>query len=610
MRAVTEQRRGFAVRRSAILCGAAVCTLFTGTAFAQEAAQSSDASKGRHRLHEAVITSSERLDLLERQVEQQAQQVKQQAEEIEALKAQLNQGSSGSSEVSPAQFEALQNQVYETQAAVKAASVSKEPKDKKIHVKGLTITLNGFAAAETVWRSANEESDIGSSYSKIPFPGPGPATSGNVNGNAVNIGHTGEFRMSARQSRISGLVEGDADPDTHLAFYGEFDFLGAAASANSNESNSYTPRIRALYGTVDWSDLGIKFLYGQNWSLVTLDGHGISERSELPPPSIDAQYVPGFDWTRQPQLRLVKNFGDELWVGVSVENPQTTVGGTAPSGLYDLSYNNGTGFTTGGSYTTTPNGTADAEFNPGISLSLNHVPDLVGKVAWEPAMFDGDVHLEVFGLYRDFYDRYGNASAPMPASTVANHDVSGGGGGFGALVKIVPGLLDLQADGMFGSGIGRYGSGQLPDATFDANGNLKPISEDMEMAGLTLHATHALDIYVFGGREHEDAGYFQSPNAGGIGNPTVNDTGCQNFNLTTGSCAAGSNLQDVEQITVGAWDSAYDGEFGKFKIGLQYSYTYLKAFPGVINSAVSPSTLGSPHTNDNMVFTSFRYYPF
>jgi hypothetical protein len=37
------------------------------------------------------------------------------------------------------------------------------------------------------------------------------------------------------------------------------------------------------------------------------------------------------------------------------------------------------------------------------------------------------------------------------------------------------------------------------------------------------------------------------------------------------------------------------------RIGVQYSYTRLKAFAGVG---------GAPRTSDNMVFTSFRYYPF
>ena len=299
----------------AILMGAAGCALLTSPAFAQSTAAPAGSPPPppmhKHHHHEAMAaTGSDRLDLLEKRVEEQA-------EEIHDLKAQLNGGAATSSApVTSAQFEALQNQVYETTAAVKQAST---PHDKKLHMKGVTVTFGGFAAAESVYRTHNEESDIGSSYSKIPFPGPN--VSGGGNGNATSIGHMGEFRMSARQSRVSGLVEANPDANTYLSFYGEFDFLGAAASANSNESNSYTPRVRNLYGTIDWTDIGLEFLYGQSWSLATLDGKGISERTELAPPTIDAQYVPGFDWTRQPQLRLVKNFDDQVWLGVSVENP-------------------------------------------------------------------------------------------------------------------------------------------------------------------------------------------------------------------------------------------------------------------------------------------------
>ncbi len=584
-----------------ILTGAVACAFMASPAFAQAGAApagSPPPPPKHHHHHAAMTTGSDRLDLLERRVEEQAQ-------EIHDLRAQMAGGTAApgpQGPVSAADFAALQNQVYETQAAVKAAAT---PHDKKVHMKGITVTFGGFAAAESVYRSNNEESDIGSSYSKIPFPGPG--TTGTGSGSAVSTGHMGEFRMSARQSRVSGLVQGDVDPNTHLAFYGEFDFLGAAASANSNESNSFTPRVRNLYGTVDWSDIGVKLLFGQSWSLATLDGSGISERSELAPPTIDAQYVPGFDWTRQPQIRLVKDFGDQVWLGVSVENPQTTIGGTAPNNLVDLTVNNGSSFSTAGA-----NGTADAEFNPGITLSINHIPDIIGKIAVEPAFFDGNVHLEAFGIYRDFYDRYGYVEATTAAelASVGNHDTSGGGVGFGALIKVIPGWLDLQASGMFGNGIGRYGSGQLSDVTYNANGNLKPLSENMEMLGLTVHATHELDLYAFGGREHENASYFNTAGAGGYGNPTVANAydACASFTLS-GSCSAGSNLQDVEQITAGLWDNAYDGDYGKLRIGLQYSYTYLKALPGQIQATGTP-VLGQPHTNDNMVFTSFRYYPF
>ena len=465
--------------------------------------------------------------------------------------------------------------------------------DKKIHLKGITITFGGFLAAETVWRSRNLESDIGSpGFAKIPFPGPGGSGSGNGTGSNVAVGDTSEFRFTARQSRVQGLVEGDFDPDTHFAMYGEFDFLGGAASANSNESNSFQPRIRNLYGTVDWTNWGLHMLFGQSWSLATLNGTGIAERTELAPPTIEAQYTAGFVWTRQPQIRLVENFGNEFWLAVSAENAQTTIGGTAPSGYTGLTVSSGSGLN--GSSTNV----GLAEFNPGITLTLNHVPDVIGKAAWQPAFFGGNVHLEAIGLYRDFYDRFGTA-----LSNVRNHNDQGGGVGVAGLIKVFPGMLDLQFDTLFGQGIGRYTSSQLPDVTYNADGTFKPLQQVSAMAGLTWHATKALDIYAWGGMDQQKAGYFSgtintTAQNIGYGNPNFTNTGCFSFS-SAASCTG--NVGTVQQINFGAWDNMYDGDFGRFRVGLQYSYTDLKAFTGVG---------GAPHTNDQMVFTSIRYYPF
>jgi len=574
----------------ALLLGTAACAVMAGQALAQDAGAPADAPK-KHHHHEAMASGSDRIDRLERLVEQQSQ-------EIQDLKAQVN--NQPSSQVSSAQFEALQNQVYETQAVVKAATT---PQDKKIHFKGITFTFGGFIAMESVWRSNQLFSDIGSpGFSSIPFAGPGGTP-----GNAVDVAHTREFRFTARQSRVSGMAEGDTG-DMHLTGYGEFDFLGAAASANSKESNSYTPRVRNVYGTVDWKDIGLKFLFGQSWSLATLTGKGMSERSELAPPTIEAQYVAGFVWTRQPQLRLVKQFGDSLWLGVSVENPQTTIGGTAPTGVV-ITTGSGSGFNGG-------TGVAGAEFNPGITLTLNQAPDVIGKVAWEPDFFNGNVHLEGVGLLRQFYDRVGTSAGAT--SSFGNHTTSGGGGGVAGLIKVVPGLFDFQFDTLFGSGIGRYGSGQLPDVTYRANGTFQPLNENMEMAGLTLHATPDLDIYVFGGREHEDMSVFHSAGQGGYGNAANLVGGCDSYNAVPNtanvtynfSCKA--NVQEVTQINVGLWDKIYNGDFGSFRFGIQYSYTHLKAFPGIVGVQTAPATnlYGTPHTDDNMIFTSFRYYPF
>lgn len=592
---------GETMNLKAILLGTATFAVLAVPAMAQTATSTTTDAPKKHRHHHemaAASTGSDRIDLLEKRLEEQAQ-------EIQDLKTQVQANQSGGQQVTAAQFEALQNQVYESQAAVKAATT---PHDKKIHFKGVTFQFGGFLAMESVWRSNSLESDIGSpGYSSIPFAGPGGTP-----GNNVDIAHTREFRFSARQSRVSGLAQADIDPTTHVTGYGEFDFLGAAASANSKESNSYQPRVRNLYGTVDWDDIGFKFLFGQSWSLATLDANGISERSELAPPTIEAQYVAGFVWTRQPQLRVVKQFGDDLWLGLSLENPQTTIGGNAPSG-YSITTTNGSSFSTSGA-----NSTADAEFNPGITLSLNQAPDVIGKVAWEPSFFDGNVHLEGVGMLRQFYDRVGMTGV---TSTFVNHSTSGGGGGVAGLIKLVPGLFDLQFDTLFGSGIGRYGSGQLSDTTYNANGTLHPLNENMEMVGGTLHATHDFDIYVFAGRESEDRSTFGTT-TGGYGNPNDLIGGCDSYNAQVSptpnpmgiayndSCK--DNVKTVSQINIGFWDKLYNGDYGSVRFGVQYSYTHLTAFQGIEGTTTTPAGFlyGSPHTDDNMIFTSFRYYPF
>ncbi len=192
-----------------------------------------------------------------------------------------------------------------------------------------------------------------------------------------------------------------------------------------------------------------------------------------------------------------------------------------------------------------------------------------------------------------------NCAASAQLGTAANHNVSGGGGGIAGLLKVVPGLFDVQFDVLYGSGVGRYGSGQLPDATYKANGVLQPLNEDMEMLGLTLHAMPTLDLYVYGGREHEDSAAFKfNGTNGGYGNPNFTNTGCFTF---TSTAACTGNIRTTEQITAGFWDNVYDGSYGRMRIGAQYSYTHNTAFVGIG---------GSPHADDNMIFTSFRYYPF
>jgi hypothetical protein len=459
-----------------------------------------------------------------------------------------------------------------------AVAALPKPKTDALYIKGVKVTLGGFVAAEAVYRTRGMGSDFSIPLSGLPYAG-----------TSTKSAHTGEFRETARQSRISGLVEGDVTPDIHLSGYGEFDFLGAAQTANSNESNSYNLRIRHIYTTVDWKSSGLSLLAGQTWSLATLNDNGITPRKEVTPLTIDAQYVPGFVWARQPQVRLTENFGNGFWAALSVETPQTNkVDGTAA-------------FNPGVSVAFNQASLGGSLFNSANSYSFNQLPDVIGKVAFDQKVGGHHVHLEAFGLYRDFYDRVQTSS-----SSFHNDNTSGGGGGFGVIGQIVPGLLDGQVSGLYGKGLGRYGSAQMSDTYAKADGSLDGITQGMLLAGLTVHATPALDIYGYvGGEQAEKSTYKTGSANGGYGNPNFSNLGgCESSTVL----ACNGNTKSVEQATLGFWDKVYTGPFGQFRVGAQYSYSKRDSFSGIVNN--TGPLYGSVKGDDNMLYTSIRYYPF
>jgi len=381
-----------------------------------------------------------------------------------------------------------------------------------------------------------------------------------------------------------------------VAGYAELDFLGAAHTANNVESDSYNPRIRNLYATVDLDNYGVHVLAGQNWTLATLNSKGITPRNEVTPPTIEPQFVPGFVWARQPQIRLTKDFNKKLWLSVSAEESQTSFANcTAGLNAAQAVAIPGVAGITCQAAPQGGGGFLDTTTN----YSLNHVPDVIAKIAAEPTIANRDVHLEAFGMYRDLYDR-----VSYTVGSHSNQNTTAYGIGGGVIVPLLPKRLDFQASTLVGRGVGRYGTSTLPDSTFAPNGSLKAIPEAIFLSGLTLHATPAIDIYAFGGFERQSATYFSNGAGGfyGVGTPTADDSGCA-FEGEPGACAG--NTRQVWQITAGFWDKVYKGEFGEVRAGVQYSYTQRELFASTVNGVGY-----APKTDDNIVFTSFRYYPF
>ena len=443
-------------------------------------------------------------------------------------------------------------------------------------VGGLTVTLGGFAAAEGIYRSRNQASSVATNFGSIPLPNT-PAF------------HTPEYRETAQQSRFSLLTEGQLDSAQKLTGYLETDFLSAGTSSNSNESNSYTLRLRQFWGSYDNTDLGLHVMGGQGWSLATMYRNGLTPRQENVPLTIDAQYVVGFNWARQAEVRVAKDFDNhKIWAALSIEEPQTTFGSSAgPNCLTNAAASTATG---GGTLEYTQCGGSNV--NSVQAYSANYAPDIIAKVAADP----GWGHYELYGLLRFLDGRVSFASTRSGKS----YATTGEGIGAGMILPLVPKMLDFQVSGLIGQGVGRYGSSQIADATFNSVGKIEPLSEYSIMGGFVGHPVPVVDVYAYGGAEGAQRKSYAG--TAGYGNPAANLSGCE---VELGSCSAATS--NVVEGTVGAWWRVIKSSYGTMQVGAQYEYVNRNTFSGV--GATRGSTV-SPSANENMFLFSLRYYPF
>ncbi len=448
--------------------------------------------------------------------------------------------------------------------------------------KGVTFTPIGFFAAESVWRQRGLGADVNTPFNSLPMPG---ASQYNIS----------EFNASGRQSRIGMLVQGKLS-SVKIGGYYEADFLSAGTTSNDNQSNSYTLRQRQFWAQAAF-DSGWTVTGGQMWSLVTQTAKGVDPRTEVLPENIDAQYNIGFSWQRQYGVRVAKDFNNKMWLAMSVEEPQTTFKGSGSTVPF-LFGQAGTG---GGLY------------NPTANYSFNLTPDFVFKAAFEP----GFGHYEVFGLISTFRDRiFPTGLAPYNSSTV------GGGGGANAWLPFDNGHINLGLHVLVGNGVGRYASAQAtPDVTIQPDGTFATVRSYQGLGTLAFHYPK-WDVYFHVGGEYGartqytlTGGTIPTVGFGALG---FNNAGC--WTETTagsggyapgavGTCA--NNIRDVIEGTAGVWYSFYSGPKGTVKFGLQFSHEAYNTWAGVgstgtCTSVANPSC--GPSTNENMVFTSFRYY--
>jgi hypothetical protein len=455
-----------------------------------------------------------------------------------------------------------------------------------LRYKGLTITPVAFFAFETVYRSRSINSDINTPFNTTPYPGAAQA-------------HTSELNFSGRQSRVGGLFEGNTGP-FKLSGYVEADFLSAGVTSNDNQSNSYTLRQRQIWGQAATQG-GFKVTGGQMWSLVTETKKSTDNRTENLPMTVDSNYHVGFSWERQPSIRFQQSFGG-FTAAFSLEQAQILESATNANGNFFI-----------GNL-----GTSGGLLNATTNYSNNVAPDVIVKATYD-AKYG---HFEIGGLSRWFRDRYyPNQTLATPSVAGGSNNTKVGGGGFVNLRVPVTHFLDVGVHGLGGTGVGRYGTSNLPDVTVHPDGTLEPIKAYQGLISIEAHPVPKLDVFGYAGAEYAQRTVYLSTlgsSAGkliGYAPITAVNTGCNTETLPTsaGNGFAGAApynpgtpancagvTRDVIEGTLGFTYRVYTSpKYGRLQYQGVYSYLTREAWAGVG---------GAPKATNNMVFTGMRYY--
>jgi hypothetical protein len=528
-----------------------------------------------------------------------------------------------------------------------------------IRYKGISITPGGFVAAETVTRTRAASADINTPLTGTPFP-------------AADLAHVSETNFTGRQSRLSLLAESKFGSVTTSGYYeADFLGAGTTSNNRQSNSYVFRQRqvwAQAAFangftitGGQMWSlaaetkkgmlnrqeDLPLvidpQYVVGFTWAR-----------------QYAARFVKDFGGKFALGVSLE---GPQATIGGRGFSSVTTINSAAAPATIVTS--GGTNAISGNFFINAP-GAGGGLYNAfdANGYTVNKAPDLIFK-----ATVDRGGHYELFGIASFFRDRVypcgvvgTTTSDTVPGTTVLtgaclsatptvvssfgarNSSATGGGVGASALWSLLNKKVDFGLKAVGGDGIGRYGSAQLADATARPNGSLALIRTAHGLARLEWHATPKLDLYGYWGMEYAwRAGYsgyqavtvtktaaipatatspaipattttkISTSGIGGYGNVAANNSGCgtegvplNQFNPSSGANCAG-DIRSIQEPTLGFWYRFYQGSKGRMQFGIQYSYLSKSAWSGTGGVAAGLPAI-APKANDNMIWTSFRYY--
>lgn len=339
------------------------------------------------------------------------------------------------------------------------------PSPLQFHIGEATITPVGFMDFTAVFRNAAAGSGIGTNFGSIPY-------------NTTASSRLSELRLSPQNSRIGfradAMVKG-----AHAMGYFEGDFLGYITGQNNTSvsSNSYTYRMR-LY----WIDLRkdqFEVLAGQSWSLMTPNRKGISP---LPgdvfyTQDMDVNYNVGLTWGRIPGLRLVYHPTDTVAAALAFENADQYAGGSGGGGNIT--------FPTTGTLATTYEAQLDNSTSaPGATNTPNLMPDIIGKLAFDPKTGSTSQHIELVGVVRQF--KVFNPAVNFNAGQT--YTATGAGVSLNMNLALTKNF-HFVTNNTYGDGTGRYLFGLGPDLIVRGDGSLSPIHDAGTVTGFEANAT-------------------------------------------------------------------------------------------------------------------------
>jgi hypothetical protein len=535
-----------------------------------------------------------------------------------------------------------------------------------LHFKGVTLTPYGFFNGEAVYRTHATGGEEATPWSSIPYE--------HADSYAVS-----EMAITGRQSRVGFISEGKVSWGTLRAYF-EGDFLGVGTTSNDNQSTSYIFRQRIASAEAETNNHWT-FSGGQGWTLAAENKAGISTAAAniALPSQIDPNYVAGLVWARMGYMRITKAFPKGA-IAISAENPQllytATLAGNTPYAVVGsaglsasllnqtisacspstsiVNYTNQTQTDSAGNTVNiavpvykTVNSCANL-----ANISFNKAPDMLVKAAFDP----GFGHYEIFGIARFFHEMvypgettnsnlYGGlkdivtglAVAPALSTDGAiSNSVTLGGVGGSMRLPFATNKFVFGAKGLFGPGVGHFGTSTLSDATSNSNGELVPIHNLSGLLTAEINPNPRLQLYFYyggdyAGREDEAnsgattlgapsaaqsaagvwGGTWKAPSAAAVGygsrllsNSACNTTTNPGYNgSSTGyysGAGCGAQTRNVQEGTGGYWYDIYKGDRGRLRQGFQYSYAVREGWSGA-------DGIGAKGI-ENMVFTSLRYY--